>query len=66
MPSKVQNRGVPILFDVRPLFGILGYIKPNGNISHKRQSVVIICYFGNKKPDNADLAYIIEFYYIVT
>ena len=26
MPSEVQNRGAPILFDVRPLFGILGYI----------------------------------------
>ncbi len=26
MPSEVQNRGAPILFDVRPLFGILGYL----------------------------------------
>ena len=25
MPSEVQNIGAPILFDVRPLFGILGY-----------------------------------------
>ena len=25
MPSEVQNKGAPILFDVRPLFGILGY-----------------------------------------
>ena len=25
MPLKVQNRGAPILFDVRPLFCILGY-----------------------------------------
>ena len=26
MPSEVENRGAPILFDVRPLFGILGYL----------------------------------------
>ena len=26
MPSEVQNIGAPILFDVRPLFGILGYM----------------------------------------
>ncbi len=26
MPSEIQNRGAPMLFDVRPLFGILGYV----------------------------------------
>ena len=26
MLSEVQNKGAPILFDVRPLIGILGYV----------------------------------------
>ena len=32
MPSEVENRGAPILFDVRPLFGILGYVKSGYDI----------------------------------
>ena len=37
MPSEVENIGASILFDVRPLFGILGYMTSSG--THFEQKV---------------------------